>query len=95
MIQPEAVIPSAVPARPYLALGCSRLIDFCVATLVGLMVLPVLILAIIAIKLVDPGPAFYMQNRQGKDGQPFRVFQAPQHALAFRRLAARLSGTES
>lgn len=75
MIQPEAVIPSAVPARPYLELGCSRLIDFCVATFVGIMVLPVLILAIIAIKVVDRGPAFYMQNRQGKDGRPFRFFK--------------------
>jgi len=75
VIQSEAVIPSAVPARPYLAPGCSRLIDFCVATLVGIMVLPLLSLAIIAIKLVDPGPAFYVQNRQGKDSLPFRFFK--------------------
>jgi hypothetical protein len=39
------------------------------------MVLPVIILAIIAIKLVDPGPALYIQNRQGKDGRPFRFFK--------------------
>jgi lipopolysaccharide/colanic/teichoic acid biosynthesis glycosyltransferase len=75
VIQSEAVIASAVPARPYLALACSRLIDFCLATLVGIMVLPVIILAIIAIKLVDPGPALYIQNRQGKDGRPFRFFK--------------------
>ena len=39
------------------------------------MVLPVLLVAIIAIKLVDRGPAFYVQNRQGKDGLPFRFFK--------------------
>ena len=75
MIQSEAAIPSAVPAKTHLALACSRLIDFVVATCAGIMVLPVLILAIIAIKLVDPGPAFYIQNRQGKDGRPFRFFK--------------------
>jgi hypothetical protein len=79
VIQSEAVIASAVPARPYLALACSRLIDFCVATLVGIMVLPVIILAIITIKLVDPGPALYIQNRQGKDGRPFRFFKLVYH----------------
>ena len=78
-----------------LALACSRLLDFFVAMLAGIMVLPVLILAIIAIKLVDPGPAFYIQNRHRQRRPAIQIFQAPQHALEFRRLAARISGTES
>jgi lipopolysaccharide/colanic/teichoic acid biosynthesis glycosyltransferase len=36
------------------------------------MVLPIVCVALIAIKLVDSGPGFYMQNRQGKDGRPFK-----------------------
>ena len=92
VIQSEAVIASAVPARPYLALGCSRLIDFCVATLVGIMVLPVIVLAIIAIKLVDPGPALCIPKPARQRRPAVQIFQAPQHAFAFRRLAARLSG---
>jgi lipopolysaccharide/colanic/teichoic acid biosynthesis glycosyltransferase len=75
MIETESAIPSVVAARTPLAIACSRLLDFCVASLAGIMVLPVLTLAILAIKLVDPGPAFYLQNRQGKDGRPFRFFK--------------------
>jgi lipopolysaccharide/colanic/teichoic acid biosynthesis glycosyltransferase len=71
----EATIPSVPGAQRPFAIACSRLLDCCVATVAGVMVLPVLMLAIIAIKLVDPGPAFYIQNRQGKDGRPFRFFK--------------------
>jgi len=75
MIETESAIPSVVAAQTPLAIACSRLLDFCVANLAGIMVLPVLTFAILAIKLVDPGPAFYIQNRQGKDGRPFRFFK--------------------
>jgi lipopolysaccharide/colanic/teichoic acid biosynthesis glycosyltransferase len=78
VIESEAVIAStAAPAHahPSLALACSRLLDFCVAILVGILVLPVVCAAVIAIKLVDPGPGFYFQNRRGKDGRPFRFFK--------------------
>jgi lipopolysaccharide/colanic/teichoic acid biosynthesis glycosyltransferase len=75
MIETQLAIPSTLPTQGQLALACSRLLDFCVATLAGIMVLPVLVLAIIAIKLIDPGPAFYIQNRIGKDGRPFKFFK--------------------
>ncbi len=76
-IESEVVINSAAPAHPYpsLALACSRLIDLCVAIVVGIMVLPVICVAVIAIKLVDPGPGFFFQNRVGKDGRPFRFLK--------------------
>jgi lipopolysaccharide/colanic/teichoic acid biosynthesis glycosyltransferase len=35
----------------------------------------VIVVAVLAIKLVDPGPAFYIQNRQGKNGLPFPFFK--------------------
>jgi hypothetical protein len=57
VIQSEVVIASAAaPAHVYpsLAPACSRLLDFCVVTLVGILVLPVVCAAVIAIKLVDP-----------------------------------------
>ncbi len=75
MIETEAAIPSVVAAQTPFAAACSRLLDCCVATAAGVIVLPVLTVAIIAIKLVDPGPAFYIQNRQGKDGRAFRFFK--------------------
>jgi lipopolysaccharide/colanic/teichoic acid biosynthesis glycosyltransferase len=65
----------AAHAHRWFALACSRLLDFCVATIVGFMVLPTICAAVIAIKLVDPGPGFYFQNRRGKDGQLFRFFK--------------------
>ncbi len=77
MIESEVVIAPAAPApeHSWLALACSRLLDFCVATLVGIAVLPVICVAVIAIKLVDPGPGFFTQNRQGKDGRPFKFLK--------------------
>lgn len=38
----------------------------------------------IAIKLADPGPAFFLQLREGRDGQSFRIikFRTTRHAEA-------------
>jgi lipopolysaccharide/colanic/teichoic acid biosynthesis glycosyltransferase len=54
---------------------CSRLLDLCVAILSGISVLPIVCVAWIAIKLVDRGPGFYFQERQGKDGKPFKFIK--------------------
>jgi lipopolysaccharide/colanic/teichoic acid biosynthesis glycosyltransferase len=78
MIDSEVIVSSSELAQAgasptlVLAQACSRLLDLCVAIVVGLMVLPIVCVALIAIKLVDSGPGFYMQNRQGKDGRPFK-----------------------
>jgi lipopolysaccharide/colanic/teichoic acid biosynthesis glycosyltransferase len=75
VIETEIAIPPVVAAQTPFAIACGRLLDCCVAAAAGVMVLPVLTLAIIAVKLVDPGPAFYVQYRQGKNGRPFRFFK--------------------
>lgn len=45
-------------------------------SLVGIIVLsPILLITIIAIKIEDKGPAFFTQNRIGADKKPFKMFK--------------------
>lgn len=48
-----------------------RLVDGAVATLLLLVLLPVFIVVVLAIKLTSPGPAFYTQRRIGRGGAGF------------------------
>ena len=50
-----------------------RVFDLLVAIPISVLVLPVVALAAVAIKLVDPGPAFYVQTRVGRNGSSLRV----------------------
>jgi Undecaprenyl-phosphate galactose phosphotransferase WbaP len=52
-----------------------RLIDLLIAVPVGLVSLPLIIALAAVIKIVDPGPAIYVQNRVGRNGRPLRVFK--------------------
>jgi lipopolysaccharide/colanic/teichoic acid biosynthesis glycosyltransferase len=36
---------------------------------------PVLLVAAIVVKLTSPGPVFFLQERTGRDGRPFRIFK--------------------
>lgn len=54
---------------------CKQMFDF-LASLLGLVIISPLFLAIcIAIKVNDPGPAFFKQKRIGKDGKTFEIFK--------------------
>jgi lipopolysaccharide/colanic/teichoic acid biosynthesis glycosyltransferase len=69
---PAANIPLAPSAW---TLALKRVIDV-LGSALGLVVLwPLLAGIAIAIKLDSPGPAFFRQERIGKDGQPFRIFK--------------------
>ena len=52
-----------------------RAIDMIVAPLLLLLALPVIALLALAIKIVDPGPAFYGQWRVGQFGKPIRILK--------------------
>ena len=44
--------------------------------LLGFIILsPVLLLIAAVIKLTSPGPVFFLQERVGKDGKPFKIFK--------------------
>ncbi len=49
--------------------------DLCAALTLGILSLPVLALAALAILLDDGGPVLYAQERVGKDGMPFVLFK--------------------
>jgi lipopolysaccharide/colanic/teichoic acid biosynthesis glycosyltransferase len=52
-----------------------RLFDLLLAAPIALAVSPIIILLMLAIKIVDPGPAFYVQSRIGRNGTPLRTLK--------------------
>lgn len=52
-----------------------RFFDLVLASLVLLITWPVMLLVALAIKLDSPGPALFVQERIGENGQPFRMYK--------------------
>lgn len=67
--------PEPVVSRTLWARGPKRAADISVALLALLLVSPILLAAIIAIRLGGPGPVFFRQVRTGRDGRPFRPYK--------------------
>jgi lipopolysaccharide/colanic/teichoic acid biosynthesis glycosyltransferase len=63
--------------EPYAAAGAGlpRVIDVTIAALVLVLLSPVLLLAMLAIRLEGGGPAIYRQRRVGKDGREFELLK--------------------
>ena len=71
-------VPVFRPQRLRLTLeqrSLKRILDVVVAVLGLLAALPFMILTAIAIKIFDPGPVFYSQERSGRYGKPFKVYK--------------------
>ena len=49
--------------------------DFCIALVALIVLLPVFLIVAIAIKLDTPGPVFFAQQRVGKDGKMFKCIK--------------------
>ena len=60
-------------ATPYLYV--KRAMDLAVAGVGLLALLPVFIATTVAIKWTSPGPLFFLQERQGRDGRPFSIIK--------------------
>jgi exopolysaccharide biosynthesis polyprenyl glycosylphosphotransferase len=52
-----------------------RMGDFILSAIAIILLLPILILMGIIIKLTSEGPIFYLQERVGKNGKPFRIIK--------------------
>src|SRR5258707_15786143 len=69
-----------------------RVFDILFGVPIALLVWPILMLLALAIKVIDPGPAFYVQNRVGCNGATGRIFKLrTMYADAERRLEEVLS----
>ena len=60
--------------RPYENVG-KRVLDVVGATLALALLWPVLLTIAVLIRLDSKGPAFFMQKRIGKNGQPFAIYK--------------------
>lgn len=71
-------VPVFRPQRLRLTLeqrSLKRILDIVVALLGFLAALPFMLLTAIAIKIFDPGPVFYSQERAGRYEKPFKVYK--------------------
>lgn len=71
-----------------------RGIDLAVVIPVGIVALPIVALAALAVRMVDPGPAFHVQHRDGRDGRPFAMLKLRTMYLDADRMLARLIETD-
>ena len=60
--------------RPYENVG-KRVLDVVAATLALALLWPVMLFIAVLIRLDSKGPAFFMQKRIGKNGQPFTIYK--------------------
>lgn len=56
-------------------LRIKRIIDLMLAVLFLLISWPIFLLITLLIKICNPGPVFFVQERLGKDGRPFRIMK--------------------
>ena len=56
-------------------LSIKRILDFTLASILSILLSPVLICIVIAIKLESRGPVFFKQRRVGKDKTHFNILK--------------------
>jgi exopolysaccharide biosynthesis polyprenyl glycosylphosphotransferase len=66
------------------------LFDRCVATIVLVLLAPLMIAIAVAIKFSDPGPALFTQTRVGKGGQSFKIYKFRTMVVDAEKLLAEL-----
>ena len=66
------ISPEIMPAWEQAA---KRLIDVFVSLMILIVTFPISLIIALLIMVDSPGPIFYVQERVGKDGRPFRIFK--------------------
>ena len=67
--------PMPAPEPKTRAFGAQRAFDLVVGSILLVLLLPVIGLALLAVKLTSPGPGIYTQTRLGRFGRPFRIYK--------------------
>src|SRR4051812_29090673 len=69
--------PVASPPRlvTVLRLAVKRLVDIVVSAVALLVLSPILIIAMVAVRATSPGPAIFRQGRVGRNGRMFTLFK--------------------
>lgn len=64
--------------------AAKRCLDIVVSFLVLLFLLPLFLFVALVIKVTDPGPVFFVQSREGRNRQPFRIlkFRTMRHSMS-------------
>ncbi len=73
----QAPAPPSVPVAPSMAWYASVkvAVDFVLALVILILSLPIMLIAMLLIKLTSPGPVIYAQTRLGKKGEPFTIYK--------------------
>ncbi len=66
---------SKLPHKHMILWGCKRLLDLSIASLMLLLLSPVMVTIAVLIKLYTPGPIVFKQWRVGQRGKLFKVFK--------------------
>ena len=66
---------SPIPRPQPAWLAVKRLLDVLVCTMLLLFLLPLLAVVALVVKLSSPGPVFFVQERVGMNGRPFRMLK--------------------
>jgi exopolysaccharide biosynthesis polyprenyl glycosylphosphotransferase len=80
-----------------LAIGerfCKRLMDIVLSLLACIILSPLMLVVIIAIKAYDHGPVFYTQERITKDGKPFQIIKFRSMIVKSEEEGARLASVD-
>lgn len=66
---------AAIVSRTIWARGLKRACDLALSLLGLMLVSPILLLAMLLVKLTSPGPVFFIQVRTGRHGREFRPYK--------------------
>ena len=68
-------MPIVMNERSFWSLAVKRVLDFSIALVASIVFLPVIAICAIAVKISSPGPAFFSQQRLGKNGRVFTLIK--------------------
>jgi lipopolysaccharide/colanic/teichoic acid biosynthesis glycosyltransferase len=71
----RAWVDDLVPPSARWYLGAKAALDFIIALALLVLTAPLILLAMLLVKLTSPGPALYSQTRLGRHGRPFTLYK--------------------